>query len=230
MSAQRTFLDGLFQAAVAAVHPKSCLPPFLPDPPTGRLIVLGAGKAAGAMTEVAERHYLDQACLPADRLSGIAVTRHGYGRPTRRVPVIEAGHPVPDAAGVAATETRSRSPTLPAPDDLVLVLLSGGASANWIAPAAGLSLAEKQAVTRALLALRRHRSARSTRCESTSRASRAGGSRARIARAPRHARHLRRARRRPGGDRLRPDRARSDDARRRARGRRALPSRPARTR
>jgi hydroxypyruvate reductase len=82
----------------------------------------------------------------------LAVTRHGYGRPTRRVRVVEAGHPVPDAAGLAATlETLAMADAAGA-GDLVLVLISGGASANWIAPAAGLSLQEKQAVTRALLA------------------------------------------------------------------------------
>ena len=114
--------------------------------------MLAAGKAAGAMAEVAERHYLDDHGLPASRIEGLAVTRHGYGRPTRHVRLIEAGHPVPDAAGLAATfETLSLADTA-GPDDLVVVLMSGGASANWIAPAGGLSLAEKQALTRALLA------------------------------------------------------------------------------
>jgi glycerate 2-kinase len=101
--------------------------------------------------EVAERHYLDDCRLPAGRLAGIAVTRRGYARPTRSVRMIEAGHPIPDAAGLAGTvETLALADTA-GPGDLVGVLMSGGASANWIAPAAGLSLAEKQAVTRALL-------------------------------------------------------------------------------
>ena len=104
------------------------------------------------MAEAAERHYLDDRGLPASRIGGLAVTRHGYARPTRQVRVIEAGHPVPDAAGLAATfETLSLADAA-GPDDLVVVLMSGGASANWIAPAMGLSLAEKQALTRALLA------------------------------------------------------------------------------
>ena len=104
------------------------------------------------MAEVAERHYLDERGLPTSRIGGLAVTRHGYGRPTRRVRVVEAGHPVPDAAGLAATlETLAMADAAGA-GDLVLVLISGGASANWIAPAASLSLQEKQAVTRALLA------------------------------------------------------------------------------
>ena len=142
----------------------------------GRLILLAAGKAAGSMIEVAERHYLDECGLPADRLAGIAVTRRGYAPPDALVRMIEAGHPVPDAAGLAGAAQRWRSPTCAGADDLVLVLMSGGASANWIAPAAGLSLAEKQALTRALLALRRRRSARSTPCASISRASKAAGS------------------------------------------------------
>jgi hydroxypyruvate reductase len=149
----RAFLVDLFGAAVAAAHPDNCLAPHLPEPPAaGRLLILAAGKAAGAMTEVAERHYVDQRGVAAERVSGLAVTRHGYGRPTRFVRLVEAGHPVPDAAGLAATlETLALADGAGAAD-LVLVLISGGASANWIAPAAGLSLAEKQALTRELLA------------------------------------------------------------------------------
>ena len=151
MTFARSILNDLFRTAVAAVHPASCLPKHLPPPPPkGRLMVLAAGKGAGSMTEVAERHYLD-AGFPAARLDGIAVTRHGYGRPTKKVPVIEAGHPIPDAAGLAAAEKTLRLAQSCTADDVVLALMSGGASANWIAPAAGITLAEKQAVTRALL-------------------------------------------------------------------------------
>ncbi len=146
----RELLESLFRTAVSAAHPSRCLPPHLPEPPShGRLVVLAAGKAAGSFTEVAEQHYL--ALLPESRLDGIAVTRHGYGRPTRRITVIEAGHPVPDAAGLAGTERALMLADGAGERDLVLVLLSGGASANWIAPAAGISLAAKQATTRALL-------------------------------------------------------------------------------
>jgi hydroxypyruvate reductase len=146
----RQVLESLFATAVAAAHPAGCLTPTLPAPPPhGRLVVLAAGKAAGSMTEVAERHYL--AALPPDRLTGIAVTRHGYGRPTRLIPVVEAGHPVPDAAGLDGTGRALALADAAGRDDLVLVLLSGGASANWTAPAAGITLSEKQAVTRALL-------------------------------------------------------------------------------
>jgi glycerate 2-kinase len=148
--AARAFLERLFRTAVAAAHPAACLRGYLPPPPTGRLIVLAAGKAAGSMTEVAEQHYL-QSGLAKDRLLGLAVTRHGYARPTQHIPVIEAGHPVPDQTGVDATEQILVLADQAGVDDLVLVLLSGGASANWIAPAQGLALADKQATTRALL-------------------------------------------------------------------------------
>ena len=148
----RIFLDKLYRIAVAAAHPASCLVPRLPDPPsTGRVIVLAAGKAAGSMTEIAERHYLDHLRLPRSRLVGAAVTRRGYARPTRIIAMTEAGHPVPDDASLAAAERALSLAASATADDLVLVLLSGGASANWIAPAAGLTLAEKQAVNRALL-------------------------------------------------------------------------------
>src|SRR5262249_22733957 len=122
-----------------------------PPPPHGRLILLAAGKAAGAMAEVAERHYLDDGGLPDDRLTGLAVTRHGYGRPTRLIPVIDAGHPVPDAPGMAATHRTLALAAKADSRDMALVLVSGGASANWVAPVAGLELDQKQAVTRELL-------------------------------------------------------------------------------
>jgi hydroxypyruvate reductase len=150
MNPSRAFLAELFRTAVAAAHPASCLVPYLPDaPPDGRLIILAAGKAAGAMAEVAEAHYLDR--IPAARIAGVAVTRRGYGRPTRIVEVIVAGHPVPDAASLAGAERALALAEGAAAGDLVLVLMSGGASANWIAPVAGLTLVEKQAVNRALL-------------------------------------------------------------------------------
>jgi hydroxypyruvate reductase len=151
MNAPRLFLNDLYRIAVAAAHPASCLLQRLPDPPAGRIILLAAGKAAGSMTEIAERHYLDDLRLPPSRLIGTAVTRRGYSRPTRIIGVSEAGHPVPDNASVAAAEHALKVAAGATADDLVLVLLSGGASANWVAPAAGLTFAEKQAVNRALL-------------------------------------------------------------------------------
>ena len=81
----RPFLSDLFRTAVAAAHPASCLPPLLPQPPKRRVILLAAGKAAGSMAEVAEGVYLDRLKLPPGRLAGVAVARHGYGRPTRVV-------------------------------------------------------------------------------------------------------------------------------------------------
>ncbi len=149
--APREFLQSLFRTAVAAAHPATCLPPLLPPPPAGRLILLAAGKAAGSMAEVAESYYLDRLKLPAKRLCGVAVARHGYGRPTRAVTMIEAGHPVPDGAGLEAALRAIEYADSADADDLVLVLMSGGASANWVAPAPGVTFADKQAVTRALL-------------------------------------------------------------------------------
>lgn len=151
MTPQREFLERLFQTAIAAAHPSRCLPPLLPDAPkSGRLMLLAAGKAAGSMAEVAEAHYLDRG-FPKSKLTGIAVARHGYGRPLRTVEMVEAGHPVPDQAGLDAAARTLELANGATKDDLVLVLMSGGASANWIAPAIGLSLETKQAVTRALL-------------------------------------------------------------------------------
>jgi glycerate 2-kinase len=148
----KVLLRKIFDAAVAEAHPASCLPPALPGAPAeGRIIVLAAGKAAGSMSEVAEAHYFERG-FSSERLEGIVVTRHGYGRPTRRIEMIEAGHPVPDAAGLAATERVLALAQSATETDLVLVLLSGGASANWIAPAPGVSLDDKRALTRALLA------------------------------------------------------------------------------
>jgi hydroxypyruvate reductase len=113
--------------------------------------LLAAGKAAGSMTEVAEAHYLDKLRIAAERLTGVAVARHGYGRHLRRVRMIEAGHPIPDAAGLEGADRALALADSAGENDLVLVLMSGGASANWIAPADGVPFQDKQAVTRALL-------------------------------------------------------------------------------
>ncbi|MDB5592838.1 glycerate kinase [Enterovirga sp.] len=146
---RRALLLALYGQAVAAAHPGLCLPAHLPDPPrAGRLILLAAGKAAGSMTEVAATHYRAQG---ASRIAGLAVTRHGYGAQAAGLEIVEAGHPVPDEAGLQATGRTLDLARTAGPDDLVLVLLSGGGSANWIAPAGRLTLAEKQGLTRALL-------------------------------------------------------------------------------
>src|SRR5258707_8451402 len=148
---KRKLLREIFDAAVARAHPARVLASHLPPPPAGRVICLAAGKAAGAMAEAAEQHYLDRLGLPPDRLVGIATTRHGHGMPTRRIRVVEAGHPVPDQAGLQGAEDTLRLAHDAGPDDLLLVLLSGGGSANWIAPVEGVSFAQKQQVNRALL-------------------------------------------------------------------------------
>ncbi len=145
----RHFLAELFRTATAAAHPATCLAPHLPKPGAGRLIILAGGKAAGSMAEVAENFYLQH--MPADRIEGIAVARHGYARPTKHIEMIEAGHPVPDGASFAAAERTLSLAASAREGDLVLALMSGGASANWVAPAPGIAFAEKQAVTRALL-------------------------------------------------------------------------------
>jgi hydroxypyruvate reductase len=151
MTDRRPLLRAIFDAAVAAAHPDSVLAAHLHAAPKGRVICLAAGKAAAAMAVAAERHYLDELGLDPSRLSGIATTRHGHGLPTRRIKVVEAGHPVPDEAGLQGAEDSLRRAEDAGADDLLLVLLSGGGSANWIAPASGVSLAQKQQVTRALL-------------------------------------------------------------------------------
>ncbi|HEX7792536.1 MAG TPA: glycerate kinase [Afipia sp.] len=151
MTDKRPLLRAIFDAAVAAAHPDRILAEHLPPAPRGRIICLAAGKAAGALAHAAERHYLDEGRIDPARLSGLATTRHGYSRPTRRIEIVEAGHPVPDEAGLkAASRTLDIAQTATA-DDLVLVLLSGGGSANWIAPADGISFAQKQAMNKSLL-------------------------------------------------------------------------------
>jgi hydroxypyruvate reductase len=148
---QRAILIDLLETAVAAANPANCLPPALPPAPDGRLILLAAGKAAASMAAAALAHYRATAPSILDRLSGIVVTRPGYAMPVAPLPLVEAGHPVPDAAGIAATETVLRLAESATERDLVLVLLSGGASANWIATVPGVNLEDKQAATRALL-------------------------------------------------------------------------------
>ena len=141
-----------FDAAVAAAHPAQNLPAHLPAfPSQGQLFVLAAGKAAGAMMQVAEAHYRSQPGFEAARFLGSAVARHGYGAPTDFIPVREAGHPVPDQASIDAAEEALQLAASATASDQLLVLLSGGGSANWVAPQTGLTLTDKQAINRALL-------------------------------------------------------------------------------
>jgi glycerate 2-kinase len=151
MTDRRPLLRALFDAAVAAAHPDVVLAAHLRPVPNGRVICLAAGKGAAAMAAAAERHYLDALALDPARLEGIATTRHGHGVPTRRIKVIEAGHPVPDEAGLQGAEQSLHLAGSANADDLLLVLLSGGGSANWIAPVEGVSFVQKQQLTRELL-------------------------------------------------------------------------------
>lgn len=140
----RRFLLELHAAALAAVSADACLPPHLPAPPAGRTVVIGAGKAAAAMARCVEQAW-------SGPLSGLVVTRYGHGVPCHRIEVLEAAHPVPDAAGVAAAQRIMQQVHGLGPDDLVLCLLSGGGSALLAMPAAGITLADKRAVSKPLL-------------------------------------------------------------------------------
>jgi hydroxypyruvate reductase len=151
MTDRRPLLRAIFDAAVAAAHPEFVLSAHLPAAPKGRVVCLAAGKGGAALAAAAERHYLDRSGLPPSRLEGIATTRHGHGVPTRRIKVIEAGHPVPDEASLEGAEESLLMAAGAGADDLLLVLLSGGGSANWIAPVEGVSFAQKQFLNRALL-------------------------------------------------------------------------------
>jgi hydroxypyruvate reductase len=146
----KAFLRGLFDAAVAAAHPSVCVPPHLPDPATvkGRIIVVGAGKAAAAMAQAVEAAWAGR----LDRVSGLVVTRYGHAVPTARIEVVEAAHPVPDEAGLAAARRILAMVQGLSADDLVLALVSGGGSALLTMPAPGITLEQKQAATRELLA------------------------------------------------------------------------------
>jgi glycerate 2-kinase len=141
----RDLLRSLFQAAVDAADPAKLVPRHLPARPRGRTIVVGAGKASAAMARAFEQSWDGQ-------LEGLVVTRYGHGVPCKQIEIVEAAHPVPDAEGAkAATRMLDLVKGLTA-DDLVVALVSGGASALLVAPAAGMFLADKQAVTKQLLA------------------------------------------------------------------------------
>jgi glycerate 2-kinase len=140
----RGLLEESFRAAVAAADPLKILAPHLPAPPPGRTFVAAAGKAAASMALAAEKSYRGD-------LEGIAITRYGHALPTRKIRVIEAGHPVPDEAGeAAAREILEKTKQLQA-DDLLLALLSGGGSSLLSLPAPDISMEELKTVTRGLL-------------------------------------------------------------------------------
>ena len=140
---RRLLLD-MFHAAVNAAAPSLCVPAHLPPPPKGRTIVVGAGKAAASMAAAIEAHW-------SGPLEGLVVTRYGHGIRCNHVEVVEASHPVPDEAGSTAARRILDKVSALTADDLVLVLISGGGSALLALPAQGITLADKQAINRALL-------------------------------------------------------------------------------
>jgi hydroxypyruvate reductase len=137
-------LKSMFQAAVDAALPSICVPAHLPQRPKGRTVIIGAGKASGAMAKALEDAWQGP-------LEGLVVTRYGYRVPTERLEVVEAAHPVPDAAGRDAAKRIFELVKGLTKDDLVLCLISGGGSALLALPAEGVSLEDKQAVNKALL-------------------------------------------------------------------------------
>ncbi|HSO06258.1 MAG TPA: glycerate kinase [Pelomicrobium sp.] len=142
----RQLLIDSFHAAVAAAEPLAIVPPHLPRPPKGRTVVVGAGKAAASMAKAVEGHWPERADL-----SGLVITRYGHGLPTRRVRVVEAGHPVPDESGEAAAREILTLVKSLGPDDLLLALVSGGGSSLLSLPADGVTMADLKGVTRELL-------------------------------------------------------------------------------
>lgn len=141
---RRALLRSLFDAAVAAAQPALCLPPHLPGRPKGRTIVIGAGKASAAMARALEDHW-------DGPLEGLVITRYGYEVACERIQIVQAAHPVPDAAGLQATQRIRELVTGLTADDLVIALISGGGSSLLVAPGDGLTLQDKQAVNTALL-------------------------------------------------------------------------------
>jgi len=138
-------LRRMFEAAIAAAQPALCVPRHLPATPKGRLVVIGAGKASASMARAVEDHW-------PGPLSGLVVTRYGYAVPCQRIEIVEAAHPVPDAAGEAAAERLLQFVAGLTEDDLVLCLISGGGSSLLPLALPGLTLADKQALNKALLA------------------------------------------------------------------------------
>jgi len=142
----RELLIDAFKAALAAADPAKIVPQHLPAPPKGRTLVVGAGKAGGSMARAVEDHW------PADKpLSGVVITRYQHSVETKRIEVIEAGHPVPDEAGGKAARRILDEAQGLGPDDLLLVVVSGGGSALMTLPAPGLTADDMKAVNKSLL-------------------------------------------------------------------------------
>lgn len=144
MPAPRELLRQMFDAAILAAQPEHCIPRFMPKPPKGRIIVIGAGKASAEMARALEKHW------PGE-LSGVVVTRYGYAVPCERIEILEAAHPVPDQAGLDAAERILATVQGLTEDDLVICLISGGGSALLPLPGEGITLEDKQGINRALL-------------------------------------------------------------------------------
>jgi glycerate 2-kinase len=148
--ATRALLMSLYEAAVVTAHPRTCVPPHLPAVPEGgRIVIIGAGKASAAMAQATERHYIAQGTRA--KVAGFVTTRHGFALPTQMIEIIEAGHPVPDANSISGAARAIEAAKAAGPQDLVLVLLSGGASALWSAPVPGVSAEAKRLLTKQLL-------------------------------------------------------------------------------
>lgn len=147
---KRALLLHFYDIAVRTAHPGTCVPPHLPPVPEGgRILIVGAGKAAAAMAQATERHYVAQGL--GDRITGLVTTRHGFKLPTEIIEVLEAAHPVPDQMSIDGAQRAVALAKSAGPNDLVLALMSGGASALWSAPVPGISFADKQALTKQLL-------------------------------------------------------------------------------
>ena len=144
MSAPRELLRRMFDAAIDAAQPALCLPTHLPEAPGGRTLVIGAGKASAAMAKAFEDHW-------PGPLTGLVVTRYGYAVPCKRIEIVEAAHPVPDAAGLAAAKRILDLVRGLSADDLVVALISGGGSSLLALPYEGITLEDKQTVNRELL-------------------------------------------------------------------------------
>ena len=142
----RQLLTDSFKAAVSAADPRTTVPAYLPQPPKGRTLVLGAGKAAAAMALTVEQNW--PASAP---LAGLVITRYHHGLLTNRIKVVEAGHPIPDESGETAAREMLRLAGTLGKDDLLLALISGGGSSLLSLPAEGVSMADLKAITRELL-------------------------------------------------------------------------------
>jgi len=148
MNCRRLLLD-MFKAAVDSASPARCLPPLLPSSPKGRTIVVGAGKAAASMAAAVEANW-------DGTVDGLVITRDGHGVPCRSIEIVEASHPVPDSRGFEAARRILRKVSHLDSDDLVLVLISGGASSLLALPAEGIDLEDKRTINKALLACGAH--------------------------------------------------------------------------